>query len=125
MIEKQHPTIDKRVAAFERLKLNFELVEDNIGSKNPKAEVIPANKIARKNKGAKTLPTGPMILKIIGNTTNTRLVPSETRLPIAIPECKDMNPRMENTPNAVKISKNEFAATTTNTLSVNLEFSGK
>ena len=87
--------------------------------------MIPANKIARKNNGANTLPIGPMILKIIGNTTNTRLVPSETKWLIAVPECNDMNPRMENTPNAVKISKNEFAATTTNTLSVNLEFSGK
>ena len=66
MIEKQQPIIDNMVAALERLKLNFELVEDNIGSKNPKAEVIPANKIARKNNGANTLPIGPMILKIIG-----------------------------------------------------------
>ena len=73
-------------AVFFLLILNLELVEDSIGSKNPNAEVIPANKIAKNNNGAKILPIGPMILKIIGKTTNTSPVPSVTNLVIAIPE---------------------------------------
>ena len=108
-----------------RLKSNLWLVEESIGSNNAKAEVIPAKKIARKNKGANTLAIGPMILNINGNTSNTSPVPSVTRLLNLIPECKDMNPRIENTPNAVKISNNEFAATTNKTLSVNFAFSGR
>ena len=85
-------------------------MEDNIGSKNPKAEVIPANNIARNNKGANILPIGPMILKIIGKTMNTSPVPSVTKLDIAIPECNDIYPSIENTPNAVNISNNELEA---------------
>ena len=42
-------------AVFLLLRLNLELVEDSIGSKNPKAEVTPANKIAKKSKGAKIM----------------------------------------------------------------------
>ena len=85
-MENVQPTIDKMVAVFRLLKLNLELVEDSIGSKNPNADVIPANKIARKSKGANILPIGPIILKIIGKTMNTSPVPSVTSLVIAIPE---------------------------------------
>ena len=113
------------VVAFLRLRLNLWLVEDSIGSNNPKAEVIPAKNMAKKNKGAINLATGPITLKTIGNTSNTRPVPSVTRLLNLIPECKDIYPRTENTPNAVNISNKEFAVTTINTLSVNLDFSGK
>ena len=52
------------VAVFLLPKLNFELVEDSIGSKNPKAEVIPANRIAKNNNGARILPIGYAILKL-------------------------------------------------------------
>ena len=87
--------------------------------------MIPAKKIAKKNKGAKTLAIGPITLKINGNTSNTSPVPSATKLLNLIPEWRDMNPRMENTPNAVNISNNEFAATTKSTLSANFDFSGR
>ena len=52
-------------------------------------------------------------------------VPSVIKLCIGIPEFRDMNPKIENTPNAVNISNAEFDATTTNTLSVKREFSGR
>jgi len=38
---------------------------------------------------------------------------------------EDMNPKIENTPKAVNTSNAEFDATTINTLSVKLDFSGK
>ena len=66
----------KIVAVFLRDHPSFTLVELNIGSKNPSAEVIPANRIARNNSGASTLPIGPIMLKIIGNTTKISPVPS-------------------------------------------------
>ena len=74
--ENAQPTIDRMPAVFLLPKLNLALVDDNIGSKNPNAEVIPANRIAKNSNGAKILPIGPMILKIIGKTMNTRPVPS-------------------------------------------------
>ena len=124
-MDKIQPMTDRIAAALLRLKSNLELTEDKVGSNIANAEVIPAKNIARKNKGASTLAIGPMTLKIIGNTSNTNPVPPVARLLNLIPEWRDMNPRIENTPNAVNISKNEFAATTISTLSVNLEFSGK
>ena len=46
------------------------------GKKNPSADVTPANSIARNSRGAKILPIGPIILKIIGKTINIKPVPS-------------------------------------------------
>ena len=64
------------VAAFLRDQPSLSTVEFNIGSKNPSADVIPANRIAKNNNGAKTRPIGPIILKIIGKTTKIKPVPS-------------------------------------------------
>jgi len=99
--------------------LVFEDIDAMIGSKNAKAELIPAKNTARKNNGPKTCPIGPIMLKIFGNTTNINPVPSLTNCIIGVPEVADMYPRIENTPKAVKISKLEFDATTKNTLSIN------
>ena len=96
-----------------------------IGSNKPKAEVIPANNIAKNNNGAKRRPIEPITLKIVGNTMNINPVPSEIKSAIWVPLAWDIYPRMENTPNAVQISKMEFDATTQRTLSTNLAFSGK
>ena len=59
----------KIVTSFLRLILTFDEIEPIIGSKNANAELIPANNTAKKNRGAKIRPRIPIILKIIGNTT--------------------------------------------------------
>ena len=87
--------------------------------------MTPANRIAKNRSGANTRPTGPMILKIIGKTMNTSPVPSVISSTIGTPFVSDMKPRIENTPNAVHISKVEFEAITINALSMSFEFSGR
>ena len=117
--------IERIVAAFLREKLNLEANEESIGSKNPKADVIPANNMAKNNNGAKIRPERPIMLNIIGNTININPVPSVISWIIGVPALCDMNPKIENTPNDVKISNKEFNVTTINTLSVKREFLGK
>ena len=108
------------VTSLLRVILNLAEIDPTIGSKNANADEIPANSTARKNNGAKIWPTIPIMSKIFGNTTNISPVPSLTSSTIGVPEVTDMNPKIENTPNAVNISKLEFDAMTINTLSVNL-----
>ena len=76
MTENMHPTMLKTVAVFFLDHPSLSDVEFNIGSKKPKAEVMPANNMARNSNGAKTLPIGPIMLKIIGKTMNINPVPS-------------------------------------------------
>ncbi len=106
------------VTSFLRLIFDFDEIEPIIGSKNAKAELIPAKSTAKKNNGAKMCPMTPIKLNIFGNTTNISPVPSLTNCTRGVPDVADIYPRIEKTPNAVKISKLEFDKTTKNTLSV-------
>ena len=107
-IEITNPTPHNILADFLRVNPNLSHTELSNGSKNPRAEVIPANNIARKNRGPNILPAIPIVLNIVGNTINTRPVPCLIRLSIGTPDVTDMKPSMEKTPNAVNISKPEF-----------------
>lgn len=124
-IEIIKPTPHNRVADFLRETLNLSHTEFNNGSKNPSAEVNPANKIAKKNNNPSMRPGMPITLKIVGNTINTNPVPCWIKLSIGTPDVTDMNPKIENTPNAVNISNPEFELTTINTLLINFAFLGK
>ena len=117
--------MESSVTVFLRDQFNLSSIELTIGSNIATAEVIPANSIAKNSNGASICPIMPIILKIIGKTTNIRPVPSLTNWTIGVPVENDMNPKIENIPKAVKTSNEEFAKTTSNTLSFILEPSGK
>ncbi len=76
--EPKHPMTLKIVTSFLRLMFVFDEIEAIIGSKNANAELIPANKTAKKNKGARMRPAMPIKLNIFGNTTKINPVPSLT-----------------------------------------------
>ena len=92
------------VTPFLRDQLNFSQMEDNNGSNNANEEVNPANRIDTNNNGAIILPIGPITSKTSGRTINIRLVPSLINSVIGIEFVTDMYPKMENIPNATKIS---------------------
>lgn len=123
--EEIQPTTDNMVTNLLRDMSNLDKIEPIIGSKNANVDVIPANNTARKNNGAKIWPINPIMSKILGNTTNINPVPSLTSCIIGVPEVAVIYPKIEKTPNAVKISKLEFDAITISTFSVNLASSGK
>ena len=67
-------------------------------------DVNPANRIDTNSNGAIILPIGPITSKTSGRTINIRLVPSLINSVIGIEFVTDMYPKMENIPNATKIS---------------------
>lgn len=115
----------KTVVVFLLDQPNLSVVELNIGSNNPSAEVIPANRMDKKSNGANIWPIKPMTLKILGKTMNINPVPSVISCIIGVPLVNDIYPKIAYTPNAVHTSKAELDNTTKITLSTNFEFSGR
>ena len=120
-----NPTRHTKVAARFLLILNFSVRDDAIGSTRAIAEVKPAKRILKKNKGAIMYAASPIWLNTCGKTTNASPVPSVTKSLNGIPVVKVMNPRMENTPNALNTSKPELVNATSRALSANANPSGR
>ena len=116
-MDVKNPKKQTIVAVFDLLILNFLAKDKLIGSINANIVVTPAKKTHKKNAGPIIYATSPIILNISGNTTNINPVPDVAICSIPSPVFSDINPSMLNTPIAVIISKLEFDAATTKTLS--------
>ena len=88
-------------------------------------DVIPANKMHKKNNGPIMYAANPIVLNTCGKTTNARPVPEVTRSLNGIPLVNVINPKIENIPIELNTSNPEFEKATIIALSTNFEPSGK
>ena len=124
-LDTQNPTTQTMVADFLLEKPNFSEIEYETTSNKAITEVIPANKIHKKNNGPITDAKGPIILNTFGKTTNAKPVPSVTNSLNGIPLDNAINPRIEKIPIELNISNPELENATIKALFVNLEPSGR